>query len=346
MDIQNHDPPSEMDAPAVDPLNVDVDPSSKDKKSSIARGVEKHFTDEDLQAAENWETRHRDQVPPNFDQVWNPGNYDPFLGRVENVSSQRRKRLTLLQTLLGDGQREDCLRAYIEWEKAGRSEECLGRLAKKYGLSDIRHSLDCVETFLAVAGEGYPDFDPLSFLSEAREYFAQLLKDATWAFIQRDDAPDDIETKEDWTGLQGPLGRPRRKKLIKPDSSGYGSLTAQTVMTQQEVKLPSGPPTGRERSAFGPSPRLPNKNSAVVPAVIFRTPKQEECRVLENGLTKYLAQFAPGEWGGREQIDFVDIVNLKEQGWKLAEIAKHIGRSERTVQNRIDDLKEWAGNIN
>jgi hypothetical protein len=404
MDIQNHvadtnpfvplspevDAPRVVPQPVDDPLPVDPQPNkatvelAPDKRSSIAQGVKKHFTKEELRAGENWESKHRDLVPKNFNQGRSNGIYDPYVqgldralarlegegrsledfdvivaedvlfsrsqGLIKSFSSpKRRKALTQLQAILNFGDFEDALGAYLEWEEAGCSGKALGPLAKKYNLAHILESLARVQIFLMMAEKVCPGFDALKFSSEAKKHFAELKH--AWSFIQREPVPVPAEEAEpvvkrgkEWATIDSlRSGKANSRPSRKRDPQVYGSYrdTARGVMTDSDP-LPVAAPT-IERSAFGPSPYSPGPNSAVVPANILTTPLREECKVLENGLLAYLSQFPTGDWGKHEQQELVDIVNLRWQECTLKKIAERIGRSVKTVQNRIAYLKEWAG---
>jgi hypothetical protein len=324
----------------VDLPEPETEPTSH--RSSIPAGVAKHFIAEELRAAEDWENQHSELLPKNFDQNKFDGNYE---SRSQNLASPRKAKLNLLQTLLGDGEREAALAAYLDWAQASCSEEVLGPLAKKYDLSNIRWSFACVHVCLMLAEKVISGFDRLEFMSDAKKHFTGLEKDAVWSFIQRGgDDPDDITTTADWSGLPSPQsGKPLKKKPPKRDPSGYGSFKARSVMSQ-EFALLSGPATV-ERSAFGSS-RLPDTpNSAVVPYEIIWTAKREERKVLENGLVAYLDSLPPGTVG-QKQKELVSIVDLTQRGWPLGKIASHINKSVKTVQNRISDLKKWADALN
>jgi hypothetical protein len=323
--------------PERERLNPDEDPRPVETfESRIAPGVRRHFEAEEIQVAKNWATQH-EEVAKDFDQSWLTGNYDPYLER-KTFALRSRQRLSLLQLVVEDGDREAYLGAFIEWLAAGMNERCLGRLAKKYDLADIRHSLRCVEVFLRRAQEELPDFDPLIFVTEATEHFEGLLKDASWRRIQLEE-DDDLETTEDWSGLQSPTSNTRKKRLTKRrDRSGYGALNANSVMGGPS--LLSAPSTC-DRSSFGPWPQRPDSNSAVVPADISGREKQAESRTLENGLIQYLERFAPGVFGPRQR-EYVTIVDMTQQGRKRKEIADRLGLSEKTIGNRVDELKEMA----
>jgi hypothetical protein len=249
---------------------------------------------------------------------------------------------------MGYGVSEEALAAYIEWADKGWSSDALGPLAKKHNLANVLWSLACIDVFFMLAEKMYPDFNRWRFMERAAVYFAQLdqdAKDASWDVIQRRDADKEVDPDlmrgAEWATINSlRAGKSVYQPVRKKDAPDYGSLKARAVMSESNP-TPSAPPT-MEGSAFGGWPRLPDTNSASVPVAITRTPLQKECKLLENGLAAYLNQFVPPNWGGQKQKDLVTIVELKKKGSTHPEIAKHLGMSLRTVNNRLNDLRSWA----
>ena len=221
--------------------------------------------------------------------------------------------------------------------------------ASRFNIQNIGETLARVGTILLMGEKVLKRFDRTSFVADAKTYLLERNKNATLSFLHREQPKPNDESRSippDGPTLAsiGPSHPPSMRR--KRDPSGYGTLAELSKVPTGAASLhvESAPATG-ERSAFGSLPHvqaeaIETAHDRVGPPII-RTRHQEECRQLENGLLVFLNGQRQGEMGPKQQ-ELVDVVNLYRRGLTLEEIAERIGRSKRTVINRLNYLRELA----
>lgn len=211
---------------------------------------------------------------------------------VQAARKQRRKP-SLLELLLSDGDAESKLEAYV----AVMDGMSFGRAAKEFDIPNILKSFEQVNTFLLMAEKLNPKFSRALFIANAKRYFSERRKSAAWSFIQRADktSANDSQPLPDNPGatVWNFPSRERVRNKLEKDDRVYGTdqetvrLEREGYINRKTDALPTAPPTLPERSAFGTIQRFSENRTHPTQPHVF-VPRDEDVYQLEKGLLAYL----------------------------------------------------------